>query len=88
MSPQVCEFTCLPSSNSAYAVVKGIPGGVPSLLVHFLGRTAIMTAGMYVAGFRGAKALKGGAGAAAAMEVSLLIWALTEVHKEKVEAPP
>lgn len=82
-----CNRTCLPSSNSAYAVVHGIPGGLLSMGIHFLGRSAIIGTGLLAAGFRGKELLKGAVGGALVMEATLLTWALFQ-KKEQLEMVP
>lgn len=82
-----CNQTCLPSSNSAYAVVHDIPGGLLSMGIHFLGRSAIIGTGLYVAGFRGKEWLKGSIGGALVMEASLLVWAMFQKKEELTTVP-
>lgn len=67
----------LPSSKSAEALLRGDPGSVPAVFIHWLGRSAIIGIGMLAAGERkqvAAQALAGGA----AIEISVLLWALKQ----------
>lgn len=79
----VCSVTCLPSSNSAYALVHGYPNALPSMALHFLGRAAIVGAGLYVAGYRERKLWTGAVAGATGLEISLIAWALLEKMKKQ-----
>lgn len=69
----------LPSQSSAYALVNGEPGALPRVASHLLGRAAIIGVGLYAAGDRG-KIVRHALGAATAIEVFVLLWAL--YHKD------
>ncbi len=73
-TPPGCNQSCLPSSNSVYAVVSGDTGAIPLLLLHYAARSAIVGLGLAVAGFRGKQLVLGSALAGAAFELSLLGW--------------
>lgn len=76
-----CRDTiCLPSSNSAYALMSGVPGALPSLALHFVGRSAVIGTGLWFGGFRGRDVVKGAVAGAALFEVSLLIWSAVKVN--------
>jgi hypothetical protein len=75
------DTTCLPSSNSAYALVAGVPGALPGVVLHFLGRSAIIGTGLWVGGFRPKEAVRGALAAAVLFEASLLLWSAQEVSK-------
>lgn len=57
------------------------------MAVHFLGRSAIIAAGLYAAGFRGKELVKGAAGGALVMEASLLAWAAFKRREDLVTVP-
>lgn len=71
------ETARLPSSKSAEALVRGEPGSLQTVFLHWLGRSAIIGIGIAAAGERHkvvAQALAGGA----AIEVAVLLWALQQ----------
>lgn len=73
-TPPGCNQSCLPSSNSVYAVVSGETGAIPVLVLHYVARSSIVGLGLAAAGFRGKQLLLGSALAGAAFELSLLGW--------------
>jgi hypothetical protein len=71
----------LPSQSSAQDVVMGVPGAVPRAVGHFLGRAAIVTAGIvfFTGERRYVKAAISGVAGSAAIETFVLAWCW--VHK-------
>jgi len=57
------------------------------MAVHFLGRSAIIGAGLFAAGFRGKELVKGSMGGALVMEASLLAWAMFKRREDLVTVP-
>lgn len=79
---QECQDTvCLPSSNSAYGWVAGVPNAGQYLVLHFIGRSVIIGGGLWLGGFRGEKLVRGALAGAALFEAALLIWSISEVAK-------
>lgn len=74
------DVTCLPSSNSAYALVSGFPGALPSLALHFVGRSAVIGTGLWLGGFRGREVVTGAVAASMLFEASLLVWSAVKVN--------
>lgn len=73
--------TCLPSSNSAYALMAGVRGAAPSVVLHFTGRALVIATGLWIGGFRGKDVLLGSVAGATLFEASLLVWAAMEVSR-------
>lgn len=65
----------LPSGESATDVVEGKPGATGRLLVHYLGRSAIVGLGLAFVGVRGLDLVKYSLAAAGAIEVFVLGYA-------------
>lgn len=62
----------LPSERSAAAVVAGQPGSLGTLLLHALGRAAVIGAGLAIVGARGKDLLEMSFASAGAIELLLL----------------
>jgi hypothetical protein len=75
----------LPSGESAEALVNGEPGAATTAVMHWLGRSAIIGIGMAAAGERDSIVPQALAGAAA-IEVSVLVWALQQKAKREEAA--
>lgn len=80
------DTTCLPSSNSAYALVAGIPGALPGMFLHFLGRSVVIGTGLWLGGFKSKEAVRGALAGAVLFEASLLLWSAKEVSKHGTDA--
>jgi len=72
----------LPSEESAQSVVEGKPGGIATLVLHYIGRSAIIGSGLALAGARGKNLVKFAAAAAGAIEVVILLEAW--LHKSQL----
>jgi hypothetical protein len=65
----------LPSGDAALRFVKGERGAIIDVASTTMVRSALIAAGLLVAGFRGTKLLKGTLGAGLAVEAGVLAWA-------------
>lgn len=70
----------LPSSETAYMVAKGQPGGWPRLIRDVIVRGALIGGGMYVAGAR-ENVLRYALGGAIAIEVFAVGWVATQTKE-------
>lgn len=68
----------LPSSDSANALLDGKPDAIPVMAFHTAVRAAFVGLGLYVAGFRGDKLLKGSIAGALGIEAGVIAWTLGE----------
>lgn len=66
----------LPSEESASSVVRGDLAGLLPLALHFLGRSAIIGTGLFLAGARDTELLKYAAVSAGSIELALLLEAI------------
>lgn len=66
----------LPSEDSAQRLVRGESGSLVTLLLHYLGRSAIVGTGFFLAGARDVELLKYAAVSAGAIELLILIEAV------------
>ena len=73
----------LPSAESATAIVRGEVEALPTLALHWIGRSALVGLGMYAFGEREKLPQQAMAGAAV-IEASILLWAWKQ---SRVEAP-
>lgn len=72
----------VPSGRSAKSLIKGEEGAIKVVAMHWLGRSAIVGTGIYLAGGREGLVKQSLAGAAA-IEVSLLAWAAAQKKKKE-----
>jgi hypothetical protein len=56
------------------------------MLVHFLGRSAIIGTGLWLGGFQPKEAVRGALAGAVLFEASLLLWSAKEVSKHGTDA--
>lgn len=69
------ETPTLPSAGSALGVLRGEPGAIPKMILHFIGRSLIVGIGVLVAsGGDAVAAFKYGLAGAASIEVFILIY--------------
>jgi hypothetical protein len=68
----------LPSGESASDFIAGKPGATGRLIFHYLGRSAIVGAGLFLVGVRGKELVKYSLVAAGAIEVFVLGYAFTK----------
>ncbi len=75
------ECLALPSSDSALALVDGKEGALGKAILHTVGRTCLISIGMYAAGQR-KNVIRSAVGASLAIEVFALIY-FSSVRKQQ-----
>jgi hypothetical protein len=76
----------LPSGQSACRLMQGDWNALPTVLLHMLGRSAIIGVGCYAAGFRGRDLVKASLAGATAIEAVVLLYTASQVRKAAAEA--
>lgn len=75
----------LPSGTSAYRLMSGDPSGLIGVVGHTIGRSALVGAGMAVAGER-KHLVRNAVAGALGIEAFVLVWAAWKAHQAKSEA--
>lgn len=73
----------VPSSKSAQALINGEEGAYRTVFLHWLGRSAIVGAGMYLAGGR-TDVVKQAMAGAAVIELTLFSWAAAQKRRREI----
>lgn len=83
IAPDAPPPACLPSGDAAVQLMRGDVSAVPSVLATFAFRSALVAAGLALAGARGKKLMTYTLAGTGAIEAGVLAWAGYQVWKEK-----